>query len=64
LKDDLARSLDLSSYQTALSVVLVLMAAASVNKYLDDWLGARESKRISDRDKQREVTDLRENIKA
>jgi hypothetical protein len=64
LKADLARSLDLSPYQTALSVALVLMAVASVNKYLDDWLRARECKRISDRDKEREVIDLRENRKA
>jgi hypothetical protein len=40
------------------------MVAASVNKYLDDWLRARECKRISDRDKEREVIDLRENRKA
>ena len=40
------------------------MVVASVKKYLDDWLRAQEVERISDRDKEREVTDLREYIKA
>jgi len=40
------------------------MAVASVNKYLDDKLRAQEGKRISDKDKKREVIDLRENRKA
>jgi hypothetical protein len=56
--------LDLIPYQTALSVVLVLISATSVNKYLDDWLRAWKNRRISERGKEREVIDLRENIKA
>jgi hypothetical protein len=49
-KYDLSFSLDLIPYQTALSDVLALMSVASINKYLDDWLRARECKRISDKD--------------
>jgi hypothetical protein len=35
-----------------------------VNNYLDDWLRARENKRIRDRGKKRKVIGLRENRKA
>jgi hypothetical protein len=63
LKFDLARSIDLRPYQTALSVALVLMVVASIKKYLDEWMKAMEWKRISDKEK-REVIVLRENIKA
>jgi hypothetical protein len=64
LKVDLARSFDMSPYQIALSAASVLMSAVFVNKYFDDWLRARENKRINDRGKEREVIDLRENGKA
>ena len=37
------------------------MAVVSINEYLDDWLRAQEGKRISDRDKEKEVIDLMEN---